>query len=115
MNTSKNKIFKVGDVVAFNFTEVKTPMKITKILNNKHAALFHRDLNYDCGMIDMQYLEPFKKDYEKEYSSCEAIMDHKKEDDFIKINFDKNDTPLNEKNSIPVYNEKEKIIYRTRK
>ena len=84
MNTSKRKIFKVGDVVAFNFTEVKTPMKIIKILN-KHASLVHRDLKYSCGMIDMRYLETFKNEFEKEYSNYEVGIDLTNEKDKTSI------------------------------
>jgi len=85
MNTSKRKIFKVGDVVAFNFTEVKTPMMITKIMNNKHASLIHKKLLYDCGMIDMQFLESWKEEYEIEYSDYEVGIDLANEKDKTSI------------------------------
>lgn len=60
-----NKPFKVGDIVAFNFTPVKTPMKIIKIRNKKFVELIHRDIGYDCGEIDIEYIEKWKKEYDK--------------------------------------------------
>ena len=57
--------FKIGDIVAFNFTEVKTPMRIRGIRKERYVRLEHRDLGYDCGEIDMQYVEKWKKEYEK--------------------------------------------------
>lgn len=59
MSTTKNYKFKIGDIVAFNFTVVKTPMKIIGFRKKKYAKLEHRDLGYDCGEIDMEYIEKY--------------------------------------------------------
>ena len=62
MNTT-NKFIK-GDIVAFNFTKVKTPMRIKNITKSRLAHLEHRDLKYDCGYISTEYLEAYNDEYD---------------------------------------------------